>query len=204
MRWYFFVPIILLVLIIPGYTVFSSYIGYGLEPVYLCTGFITIIGKYCPAVGLLWEIWILQFYIEDNGREISYIYAKNKWGILRIFLYFYCFIILIPIVGFMPFVGIDVAFYTYFWLCILSFWFYAFVYLLSYILNSVTLTIIPISMYVFFILNPINQYAYRYSYMRLIYPVDLGGLIRGIIFLILAVGVCFLGKLMNKRYVAYP
>jgi len=40
--------------------------------------------------------------------------------------------------------------------------------------------------------------------MRLIYPVDWGGLIRGIIFLILPAGVCFLGKLMNKRYVAYP
>ena len=204
MRLYFYIPIVFLIVIIPIYVFTSCYIGYGLEFNYICDCFLTIMCKYCPAIGILWPIWVLQIHIENEGRELMYMDKKEKWSSLMPFLcIYYCFIF-ISVVTFLPFLGFTLAIYTYIWLCVITFGFYAITYMFSYLLKSVTLTIIPILMYVLFILEPINSYVYKYSYIRIIFPMEISGMVKCFIFFIVSFVLYWIGKKLNNRYSDYP
>ena len=203
MRHFFIIPFLIIFLVQPVYMYLILKAGYGFAQPYITDEIITEILQLYPPLSLWWAFWVLKKYLEDDDRELYYLYEKNKWHEIFAYNKLYMGTILLSMLFYSPITGIKLSFYYYICIASVCFFYTAFTYWLAYFIKSVTIILLPVLLYTFWVVAPYNYSVYNWSYVRLFNDNFFKGIVHSLIFVMAGIVFVYLGKRENHKYINY-
>ncbi len=202
----FFFPLIVIYLLQPLYLLASrsyEYGGYGID--YIQDAARAQMLFLYPPLCLYWPYRLLSRYLEEEGREIEYLYSRNKWPDI-----FDCYaawlLALLPphIIYGKILQDMETFVFLYIFICAVCFAYCGIAYWLAYFTGS-ALVILPVAMfYSFMVCTPYVYGLESIDYTSLFYKTYVEQLLNCC--LLFAIGGVFalLGQRHNRRYQNYP
>lgn len=205
MKKYFFVPFIIIFILQPIYMSFKLKAGYGTDLMYVEDEIISEAVRLHPVLSLWWPFFVLTKYLENEDREIYYLYGRIKWDEIFNFYKLYMIAVFVWILFCLTVIDVAMICYLYIFLMAVCFFYIAFTYWLSYFVKSATVVLLPILLYSFWVTMGSNNAAlYAINYIRIFSG---GFFFRGVLksLILAAVGIAFvfLGKRENIKYIDY-
>lgn len=203
MKGWFFIPFLVLCVIQPLYMLLILGVGYGFESVYVYDEITSEVMTLYPPMSLWWSLWLLRKYLEDEERELYYIYEKVKWK--EIFLYYSLYMITAAVMlfAYARWLGIGQSCYLFICLAAMCFFYHALAYWFAYASKSATIILIPLLLYTFWVMAPYQYRLGKMNYTNLFYGDYLKGIFCSLLLFIAGFFFVEIGKRENKKYHNY-
>ena len=204
MRWFFYIPFIMILFIQPAYLILSLISSEnGFEYYNVSYTIKNQIYFLYPLAGSLWTYWIMSRYTDDDDREIYYLIEKVKYKEILTLCLLFIVSIIIPICLYSIELGVINGGYLFITVSSIVFLYNILFYYGSYLFGSTKAVFTLFTIYTFIVMAPGNGDAYFISYYRLFYTDMFNGIINSIVVVIIAIILLILGIYKNRKYENY-